>query len=675
MAWGMVLLCVAVAGWLVPDSEQLADRHEEDAARARAVAEAAARVVPELPPVVAVSVPPLERLRLALAGDEKYDALEAIAVAGDPAACLAQVKACPNPLSHGRRGSLFAAAGRSALGAGQPELAAQIFQEAVRVLPDVQLLKGAVEAARYSSQPETALSLLEVWKSEGRRLTAALEDVQVTLCRETNQPQQALELLLPRLAAQEAQGGVDERGLLLALEVAAQAGNVGAVLPSVEACLGRKPGGNVPWQELPDVRPQPDAAWRRLAKLLAQHAEWGGAPGAAMDWYLRLAITGDLPALERIRALYPGLNREGDWMRLLARITPVQGQPKLTRELARLQASAALYDAADRTYAQWLRTHADDAPAWAELAAMYEEMGSPEKARGALQRAIAISPGDIALRKDMAELYTADQNFQAAFNIYSSLTEAQHDAASLENYGLLAEALADYPAHNKAQLLRLHRLKTPKAVDYLEAARSCSVIGEEEKAAAVLTDGLRRDPNSRVLRIELAQALRGMEKYEEAITLLGHEPLKTDLRAMSLFIECCSLAERYAYALTFLGMGFEKRFSFPPDIRIDLGHIYYNNGHLDQADALYSSVPDEPGMWPLLADARYRRGDFAGAESCQRKYLKSNRAAGPRDWIFMGDILKALGRTGEADEAYATSMTLMQNKVGMVSGARGRSAP
>ena len=165
------------------------------------------------------------------------------------------------------------------------------------------------------------------------------------------------------------------------------------------------------------------------------------------------------------------------------------------------------------------------------------------------------------------------------------------------------------------------------------------------------------------MHIELANTYRLQNRYEEALALLAKPELKSDMHAMQLYIEVACLKEDYTGALAFLGRGFENKFAFGPEVRLDLGHIYFNNGYLAEADALYASVPDEPTLWPLIANARFKVGNFASAEEYQKKYLGSLTTPDPQGWMMMGDIYKATGREAEATEAYAKSLSLMADKL------------
>ncbi len=657
----LVTGCLGMAAWLVPDKVQLADRMQKDDAAGRTPS--ANTVLNKEGKVIKLS--PLQLLQQATLQEDVYGAEAAILAAQDAPACHRIIEASPLPPA--QKTKLYSAVGRSALATGDPHLAASLYQRMLLQAPSDELLSGAVQSFRYCGKGAAALAIVETWLQSKRPLPPALRDIEITLARETNAPRRALTLLLDRLTQEKTSGkGVQETTLALALEVAGNAGDIKPVLPIVEAHLATAPSGQLTWTQIAQAKPAPTAAWRKLTLLLAKNAEWGGEPDRAMDHYLKLAVLKDKTALDRVKALHPGLNRQSDWMRLLGHVIPIPGQPHLEHELAYLQGTAGLYPEAQQTYTSWLKKHPNDIKALVELAALHVEQGQAEPARQLVQKAAQLAPQDLDIGKELAHLNLITGDHKKAFNFYSALNETQHDPLTLENYALLAEALGDYDAYHRAIVSRLNLLKDPRPADYLEAARTFNLKGNIEGTVEILATGLRRLPASKILRMELGGALKNSDRLAEAISLLGYNSLKNDMRAMSLFIECCAMDEQYQAALTFLGLGFEKRFSFPPDTRLDLGHIYFENGYISEAEELYASVPEEPGVMSLLADAHFRRSDFVSAERCLRKAIAQERTSPPKTYIFLGDILKALGRVNESDAAYSRAMELMQNKVASV---------
>lgn len=451
----------------------------------------------------------------------------------------------------------------------------------------------------------------------------------------------------------------------LALTVAANAEKTDLVLPHISAWVAAQPAGTASLEDLASGKIKPDEKFLHFAGLLARHSEWTLQLDTAFAWNLKLAVLGDQLALERAAELQKWLNRSTDFMTLLQRIVPVPGQPKYTRQLARLLGESGLYDEAPAVYEKWLKDNPRDITALSELAALYAEIPEPAKALALYQKVTAIDPGNLNASKETADLNLVLKNYAAAFQFYNSLPEASHDALTLENFSLLAESLGDYPAYHRALLLRYHRLPKPTTNDFLELARSFELVDKPDGAITTLTEGLRRLPKSRVIRTHLAQSWRNRGNYDEAINLLSVNSLKSDLAAMSLFIEVCCLKEDYQHALAFLGRGVEKKFKFgfPPDVLLDLGHIYFNNGYMTEADALYSSIPDEPSLWPLIASARFRRGDPASAEIYQRRHLANTQVPDPQAWLLLGDILRAGGKETEAQAAYQKSLLLMEAKI------------
>jgi len=664
LVWSMVVGCLGLAVALIPSKRQLVGRLLEDGDNQRALE--VARDTPADPVTAPLSA--LDSLRVSLTPDfHGPGAVAALAIenAADPAACLDLVHRMEPNLDATQKRSLYRAISRSALAQNNPAMAAQVAADAIgHGFADAELRLSAVQSWRWAGKPDQALKILEQWRTtDPASFTPESTDTEITLSRETGANDHALKLLLSRLDATGPPGSAPPGLLELALTVAANAGRIGEVLPRISLWVDAQPAGKATVAELATAQNPACPIFKHFAGLLARHSEWSGQPGPALDWYLKLAVLGDSFALERANELQKGLNRSQDFMAVLQHIVPVEGQPQYTRLLPTLLADAGDYAAAPAAYDRWLQDHPNDTSALTELGALYSEIPDPPKALAVYEKVAALEPGNLLARKEIADLRLVLKDFAGAFKLYNTLPDAAHDAITLENYSLLAESLADYPAYNRALLIRYHRLHHPSTSDFLELARSYALIDQPDGAITTLSEGLRRLPESRVIRTHLAQSWRNKGNYDEAIRLLAVPSLKDDFMATSLFIEVCCLKEDYQQALAFLGRGIEKKFAFPPDVLLDLGHIYFNNGYMTEADTLYSSVPDEPSLWPLIANARFQRGDLAGAETFQRRYLSSSQVPDPQGWLLMGDILRAGGREAEAQEAYQKSLTLMEEKL------------
>ena len=665
LMWSMVVGCLSLAVALIPSKRQLVGRLLEDGENQRAL-----EVAHGTPPAPAPTAPPsaLDNLRVSLNPDFHGPgavAAAAIESAADPTACLDLVHRMETNLAAPQKRSLYQAIARSALAQNNPALAAQVANAAIQQgFADPELRLSAVQSWRWAGKPEQALKILEQWRTtDPATFTSESTDTEITLSRETGANDHALKLLLSRLDATGPPGAAPPEMLELALTIAGNAGRIGEVLPRIALWVDAQPAGKATIAELASAKNPICPIFKHFAGLLARHSEWSGQPGPALDWYLKLAVLGDIFALERANDLQKGLNRRQDFKAVLQKIVPVPGQPKYTRLLPTLLADAGDYTAAPAAYGRWLKDNPDDISALTELGALYSEIPDSPKALATYEKVAALEPGNLLARKEIADLRLVLKDFSGAFKLYNTLPDSAHDAITLENFSLLAESLADYPAYNRSLLMRYHRLNHPSTNDFLELARSYALINQPDGAITTLSEGLRRLPDSRVIRTHLAQAWRNKGNYDQAIRLLAVPSLKDNFMATSLFIEVCCLKEDYQQALVFLGRGIEKKFAFPPDVLLDLGHIYFNNGYMTEADILYSSVPDEPSLWPLIANARFQRGDLSGAETFQRRYLSSLQVPDPQGWLLMGDILRAGGREAEAQTAYQKSLNLMEEKL------------
>ena len=666
-----VAICLALAAMLVPRKAELVQRLMEDGNLQRARAVALGGNAP-LPREVEVEVevklaptPPLDRLRAVLTPSTGLprDVANVVYEVADAEACRRVVHELGGTISPSQLEKVFLAMGQSALAEGKAALAAEIFLEArSRGFHSEALIVRLVQACRWSGQPQAALDALTEYQREAP-LPVALAEAHLGLYRELNQPDHALDLLIKQWQEQTAKGKVEAETVTLTTEVAAQAGQIQKVLPMIREFLATLPAAQADLSEMASGSVTPDPLWTKFVKLTAQQCEWGGQPLEAFRFYQKLAVTGDRQALDRMLELNLGLRRDGELLEVLKAVVPIPEKPELTLKLARLLANAGEADLADQHFAAWLTTHPGAIDVLLERAALAEENSQQDEALAMYQLALATDGKNLQIKKAIASLHIARHEFEEAFDFYHKLPEEDHDATTLENYALVAESLARYEALNHALVERQHRLKKPVAHDYLELGRSFAVIGDNAGAIDTYEDGLKKIPHSHILRIELANALRFENRYDEALALLARPELKRDMQAMQLYIEVACLKEDYLSALNFLGRGFEHKFAFGPEVRLDLGHIYFNNGYLTEADALYSSVPDEPALWPLLANARFKAGDFASAETYQKKYLTSLQIPDSSGWMFMGDIYRALGRTQEAQMAYAKSLRLLEDKL------------
>ncbi len=96
--------------------------------------------------------------------------------------------------------------------------------------------------------------------------------------------------------------------------------------------------------------------------------------------------------------------------------------------------------------------------------------------------------------------------------------------------------------------------------------------------------------------------------------------------------------------------------------RVQLGHLYFNTGALDQARAEYEQAlreaPDYLHALAGLGRVAAARGDYAAATAHYQRATKSIPL--PEYVIALGDVYTAAGRQAEADEQYALARVQAQ---------------
>ena len=565
---------------------------------------------------------------------------------------------------------LFAILARRALANSKPALAAEIFDAlGERVAdPGEDTVGCMVMAYRYSAQPARALEVMKCRFADAGELDGETRDTLVALYLENSDPAGAFELLKAEIDSTQDAARLAEL-MPRATQAASYAGHADQLAPLFERFLGEMPEGKMEMAELvakgksaPAIAESP---FVHYSMRYAQICQWTDRYDTSFDYYAKAAALGHEPALEQCIKIYAGLYRHADIGKLLAALAPFKGEkaPQRTLLLAGLTGGSGDYKRAEEYFEEYLAENPRDVDALVSLAALRAESGNFESALATYQAALRERPDDIGLRSLTAEIHISLGHHDEAFELFRSIPESEHTEATIEQYLLLADSLANPEELNRAQRFAFNRKSEPSADDFLDLAESYALKGDRENELLILKGAFAAKPESQKLALTLADSYYRESLFAEAAEILIRPDLLENPRALAIFIEICGGNDQFEFAVRHLPAGVEDRHHFSPSIRIELGQIYEETGNYDAAAQLYASVPEGGQAWQLLASAQYRKGDLDRAEEYQMKYLRAAVRPDAQDWIFMGDIYKSLGKVDLADEAYRRSLTMMKSQL------------
>ena len=185
--------------------------------------------------------------------------------------------------------------------------------------------------------------------------------------------------------------------------------------------------------------------------------------------------------------------------------------------LNRMQAtagSAAQYRRLLEEYRHLVETHPTDAATWRLIAKMATTANDLSLATEALQHLISLAPGDLAVQKQLAQLYEWNGDPQHAFDLYVKLAE-QKDAPALERLIALNPGL--YRDMDVLRLLRGLDGEAGQDKYRLVLARLLTKHGEYEEANSLYQKHLQRKPEDATVMGEYAQTLKCQQAYERAL--------------------------------------------------------------------------------------------------------------------------------------------------------------
>ncbi len=608
---------------------------------------------------------------------------------------------------------------RAALAANQPALAATVFALG-HPLP-ARTSAESLELARLwqlAGRPEDALAAL------GAAPDAALVTRRIALLRSLNRNREALALL-------RAQTETAAPSLALAEElagVALAAGEPAGAAPYLARYLAAHPGDLSVHRRLRDLfvaagQPAAALASARQAvvlgsrqpadlRVLARIYEFTTQPALAFDTWLALALSATprppsapdsaappadhLTALDRLVALNPGLYRDADLARALAKIVPIPGRPDYLLLLARLDVSLGRFDEARLAYERYLAVVPTDADALIDFAHLFRELYLFAEAEPLLRRAAALRPADTAdtaLGREIAELLVAQNRHLDALAAYRQLLQTAPSEEILGPYIRLAESLGRYDDFTRGLRLRIDLSPTPSSRDFLLLAYGYELTDDDARRQAALDEGLRRSTDSDDLRLQLAFALSAERKYAAAQAALApHTGLHSHAPAATLYLELLRLNNDTAAERRYLAQPLAPALVHDESIVDHLARAHEALRNYAEAERLWRELtalrPTEfaytaglarvlllrrraaeaqqllapflreptPAILKLAAEIASAAGDHRSAEKYQLAYLDAVRTAPAADWGALGDMRLSRGDRTGAKRAYSESL-------------------
>lgn len=591
-----------------------------------------------------------------------------------------------------------------ALARERPDLAAEVFAATYGEAPPEEA--AALELARLRRlQGDPAVALVALSAVESPAVAA----VRLGLLRELNRNAEALDLLLGSAAPAEAWS-------LAALqrlgEVARGAQQSARAIPVVQAFVARHPDSQAAWRLLVVLQRESEQAVEaaqsqaRVVALtdreLAELKEWARLlegsqqPDQAFDVYLEIGRQGDVPALERLVALNPGLFRDRDLAAVLGELVPVPNHDDYSLLYARILANLGRYDESIQAYQLYLKTTPRDRAAQFELAILAAEVFEYELAAEVLRRIKDSGIEEVATRRRLGDVWSKVGEYEQALAEYRAAALASGLPDDYGNFLRMARVLGRYDDF----VLGLEGVvasseATPS--DYLTLAYGYQLLGQEPEAKRVMREGMQRFPDNPVIPLRLGYAYGDAQRFQEAQAVMARHPeLGTAIEPTRFYLLLMRLNNDLAAERAFLASDLAPLVGADAETRRLLAGAYTATRQLARAEDLLRGLhAEEPLHWEIAADlvrvlqlrqkadeavvilrtlldendpARLQLavevysalGQYGEAEYYQTRYLEMADPVLPLDWGTLGDIRSSRGDFRGSKAAYREAVRVFQ---------------
>lgn len=586
-------------------------------------------------------------------------------------------------------------------------------------------LAATVHAGTYGESPPddvTALELARLFRLQGenaRALTALnransprAKAMRLTLLRELNQNAAALDQLLAEGAPA---GGWTMETITTLTQVARGSAQAEKAIPAVRQFLSQDPGNLEAWRMLVALQRESGSAEAAAASQsrvvgLTDRAsdelrEWGrllegsGQPAKAFDAYAELAARGDIPALERMIALNPGLFRDRELARVLADMVPVPRHDDYTLLLGRILAKLGRYDESIAAYQLYLEVAPRDREALFELGILAIEIYEYQLAVDMLQRIKEADGSDVATIRRLGDAWVKLGEYENALAEYRLAAEMSGLPDDFGNYFRLARVLGDYDGF-VAGLEGVVASDEATPSDYLTLAYGYQLLNQDSEAKRVLREGMARFPQNPEIPMRLGYALGDAKRFLEAQEVMSlHPRLGVEVEPTRYYLLLMRLNNDVAAERRFLERDFPDAVWRDPESQRAFASAYLATGQLGNAEEILRQAhAANPMDWELAADLlrvlqqRQKHpeamrilqplldsdvpeasklaaevfsslGRYREAEHHQTRYLEIADPVLPIDWGTLGDIRSSRGDFEGAKRAYRRAVQVFQQRM------------
>lgn len=428
--------------------------------------------------------------------------------------------------------------------------------------------------------------------------------MQIRLLRELNRNSDAFDLL--RLHEKYLRPKLGDNGTFSLLTLTGRAaGREKDLIPDYEKFIQKHPANHRNLRILANLYiqtqhyPEAIATYRKLLEYkpedtetthkLAQLYEWNGSPDEAFTLYHKLALQGRHDALERMKALNPGLYRDEELIDALPIFLPKSGTSSDLLLLADLLVGQGRYEEAEKLYLRHLRSETQDLSIYLKLGALQNDQDKWEAATATLEKALSINSSDPQILKSLADLYFIQGREQKGFAILTHLAQKSADPNLLEEYVNTAESMGRQQAVVGGLELLIEHSQSLSPDIYLRLAYQYSLLGNKEKNLLTLRRGAEKFPNHVPIALEYVTRLSERKRYTEAIAFLetGSDRLEKSDPLQRLYLELLITTKQNAKAFTYLRSLFEREPGKKKLFAATAGYLYETLNNFPEAEHYY----------------------------------------------------------------------------------------